>query len=188
MGGLHDGRGSTATMQTDGNFVVRDARGVTLWSTQTSGAGSVVRVLGTANVAVYQRLRRHVGHHRRPRAAGWACYSRATQDCIQRFGYYGQRAWYYPVDAVGQQLHELLGLPPLPRRGEEPGQPRQRRHWDDNARAKGFAVDQSPRVGDIAQWNSNHVAYVDWVSADGNTSRSPRAATAARCSERRTPR
>ena len=163
------GSGSTATMQTDGNFVVRDSRGVILWSTQTSGAGSVVRVLATGNVAVYQGSVVTWAITGGPAPSGWACYSRATQDCIQRFGYYGQRAWYYPVDAWGNNCTNYSAYR-LSRDGvQNPGNLGNANTWDDNARAKGFAVDQSPRVGDIAQWNSNHVAYVDWVSADGNT-------------------
>ena len=163
------GSGSTATMQADGNFVVRDGRGILQWSTQTSGSGSVVRVLTTGNVAVYQGSVVTWAITGGPAPSGWACYSRATQDCIQRFGYYGQRAWYYPVDAWGNNCTNYSAYR-LSRDGvQNPGNLGNANTWDDNARAKGFAVDQSPRVGDIAQWNSNHVAYVDWVSADGNT-------------------
>ncbi|WP_442965632.1 CHAP domain-containing protein [Rathayibacter sp. Leaf294] len=35
--------------------------------------------------------------------------------------------------------------------------------WDDNARKYGIPVDGYPRVGDIAQYNSGHVAYVEEV-------------------------
>ena len=38
-------------------------------------------------------------------------------------------------------------------------------NWAVNARAKGIPVDGTPRVGDIAQWNSGHVAYVDEVGS-----------------------
>jgi hypothetical protein len=50
------------------------------------------------------------------------------------------------------------------------------RCWDDAARARGFVVDHTPRVGSIAQWNvagdsidgasRGHVAYVAAVYAD----------------------
>jgi surface antigen len=104
-----------------------------------------------------------------PGPRSWSCYSRGTQTCISRFGYYGQSAWNYPVDAWGNNCTNYSAYR-LSRDGvQNPGNLGNANTWDDNARAKGFAVDQSPRVGDIAQWNSNHVAYVDWVSADGNT-------------------
>lgn len=163
------GAGNVATMQTDGNFVVRNSRGVTQWATQTSGSGSMVRVLGTANVAVYRGASMTWAITGGPAPAGWTCYSRATQNCIQRFGYYGQRAWGYPVDAWGNNCTNFSAYR-LARDGvSNPGNLGNATDWDASARAKGFAVDQRPRVGDIAQWNSNHVAYVDWVSADGNT-------------------
>ncbi|KRF41510.1 IPT/TIG domain-containing protein [Terrabacter sp. Soil810] len=163
------GTGSTATMQTDGNLVVRSSRGVTLWSTGTSGSGSVVRVLGNANVAVYRSTTVTWAITGGPAPSSWKCYSRATQDCIERFGYYGQRAWSYPVDPWGNNCTNFSAYR-LSRDGvKNPGNLGNATSWDTNARAKGFAVDQKPRVGDIAQWNSNHVAYVDWVSADGDT-------------------
>ncbi|MEW1953745.1 IPT/TIG domain-containing protein [Terrabacter sp. NPDC080008] len=163
------GAGNTAAMQTDGSFVVRSAGGVVRWSTRTSGSGAVVRVLGTSNVAVYRGSTVTWAITGGPAPAGWACYSRATQDCISRFGYYGQRAWGYPVDAWGNNCTNFSAYR-LSRDGvPNPGNLGNAATWDDYARAKGFAVDQRPRVGDIAQWNSNHVAYVDWVSSDGNT-------------------
>ncbi|GAA2478272.1 IPT/TIG domain-containing protein [Terrabacter carboxydivorans] len=163
------GAGNVATMQTDGNFVVRNSSGVTQWATQTSGSGAVLRVLSTANVAVYRGTTVTWAITGGPAPTGWTCYSRATQNCIQRFGYYGQRAWGYPVDAWGNNCTNFSAYR-LSRDGVvNPGNLGNATDWDTSARAKGFAVDQRPRVGDIAQWNSNHVAYVDWVSADGNT-------------------
>jgi surface antigen len=162
------GSGNTAAMQTDGNFVVRDKAGATLWSSKSSGAGSFLRVLGTGNAAVYRGSAVTWAVTGGPGPQDWSCYSRATQNCISRFGYYGQRAWNYPVDAWGNNCTNFsayrLSLDGI----RNPGNLGNAESWDNNARAKGFAVDQSPRVGDIAQWNSNHVAYVDWVSADGN--------------------
>ena len=163
------GTGSTASMTQDGNFVVRNSSGVTLWSTRTSGAGAVVRVLGNANVAVYGTSSVLWAITGGPAPTGWSCYSRATQNCIERFGYYGQRAWNYPVDAWGNNCTNFAAYR-LARDGvRNPGNLGNAATWDNYARDKGFTVDQSPRVGDIAQWNSNHVAYVDWVSADGDT-------------------
>ena len=163
------GVGNTATMQTDGNFVVRSSAGAVRWATWTSGSGSVVRVLGTANFAVYSGSTVTWAITGGPAPTGWGCYSRATQDCITRFGYYGQRVWGYPVDAWGNNCTNFSAYR-LARDGvANPGNLGNAATWDDYARAKGFVVDQRPRVGDVAQWNSNHVAYVDWVSSDGNT-------------------
>ena len=163
------GAGNTATMQTDGNFVIRNTRGVTQWSTRTSGAGSVMRVLGSGNAAVYRGAVTAWAVTGGPAPAGWACYSRATQDCIERFGYHGQRAWNYPVDPWGNNCTNFSAYRLSLDGVRNPGNLGNATTWDTSARAKGFAVDQRPRVGDIAQWNSNHVAYVDWVSADGDT-------------------
>jgi surface antigen len=162
------GTGSYAAMQTDGNFVVRNKQGTVQWSTKTSGAGSVMRVLGTGNAAVYRSSTVTWAVVGGPAPQDWSCYSRATQNCISRFGYYGQRAWNYPVDAWGNNCTNYSAYRLSLDGVRNPGNLGNAESWDNNARAKGFAVDQSPRVGDIAQWNSNHVAYVDWVSADGN--------------------
>jgi surface antigen len=162
------GVGNFAAMQTDGNFVVRNKQGVTQWSTRTTGAGSFLRVLGTGNAAVYRSSTVTWAVTGGPAPQSWSCYSRATPNCISRFGYHGQRAWNYPVDAWGNNCTNFsayrLSLDGI----KNPGNLGNAVNWDNSARSKGFAVDQSPRVGDIAQWNSNHVAYVDWVSADGN--------------------
>ncbi|MDR7361594.1 surface antigen [Marmoricola bigeumensis] len=40
--------------------------------------------------------------------------------------------------------------------------------WDDNARARGIPVNGTPAVGSIAQWNSQHVAYVEEVAPDAS--------------------
>ncbi|MDY0810580.1 RHS repeat-associated core domain-containing protein [Kitasatospora purpeofusca] len=46
--------GASATLQNDGNFVVRDTAGTVLWSTQTSaGPGSYLRVQADADVVVH---------------------------------------------------------------------------------------------------------------------------------------
>jgi len=41
--------------------------------------------------------------------------------------------------------------------------------WDDNARAIGITVNKTPEVGAIAQWDSNHVAYVEAVNGNDVT-------------------
>ncbi|WP_461049957.1 IPT/TIG domain-containing protein [Terrabacter koreensis] len=160
--------GSTASMQSNGNLVIRNASGGAVWSTGTAGANSALRVLGTGNAAVYVASTVTWAVTGGSAPQNWTCYSRATQNCINRFGYYGQRAWNYPVDAWGNNCTNYSAYRLSLNGIRNPGNLGNAESWDNNARAKGFAVDQSPRVGDIAQWNSNHVAYVDWVSADGN--------------------
>jgi hypothetical protein len=165
---LTSGSGNVAVMRTDGSFVVKSRSGSVLWSTKTTDApGSIVRMLGDANVAVYEGPKVVWAITGGPGPRSWACYSKATQTCITRFGYYGQSAWGYPVDAWGNNCTNFSAYR-LSRDGvPNPGNLGNAATWDDRARAKGFVVDQRPKVGTIAQWNSNHVAYVDWVSSDG---------------------
>ncbi|MBS42691.1 MAG: hypothetical protein CMH83_05895 [Nocardioides sp.] len=40
--------------------------------------------------------------------------------------------------------------------------------WDDVARDRGVPVDGEPAVGAIAQWDSQHVSYVEEVASDGS--------------------
>jgi surface antigen len=40
-------------------------------------------------------------------------------------------------------------------------------NWGSAARSVGIPVDMSPRVGDVAWWSSNHVAWVAAVNSDG---------------------
>jgi surface antigen len=39
--------------------------------------------------------------------------------------------------------------------------------WDTGALLKGYTVNRTPAVGAVAQWDSNHVAYVEQVNSDG---------------------
>ncbi|MEO8095396.1 MAG: FG-GAP-like repeat-containing protein [Pseudolysinimonas sp.] len=39
--------------------------------------------------------------------------------------------------------------------------------WDSRAKTKGFLVNKIPAVGAVAQWDANHVAYVEQVNGDG---------------------
>ncbi|WP_323100182.1 IPT/TIG domain-containing protein [Intrasporangium sp. YIM S08009] len=166
---LTTGSGNVAVMRADGSFVVQSRTGSVLWSTSTGDAdGAIVRMLGDANLAVYDGPKVVWAITGGPGPRSWSCYSRGTQTCITRFGYYGQRAWNYPVDAWGNNCTNFSAYR-LSRDGiVNPGNLGNANTWDDRARAKGLVVDQKPKVGTIAQWNSNHVAYVDWVSADGN--------------------
>ncbi|MBK9476698.1 MAG: CHAP domain-containing protein [Tetrasphaera sp.] len=103
--------------------------------------------------------------------AGWPCYATYSQACISQFGYTGQRPWGYPVDAWGNNCTNYASFRLAQNGAANPGNLGNAIDWDNNAAAKGFRVDQAPAPGSVAQWNTGtygHVAYVDYVSADGN--------------------
>lgn len=103
--------------------------------------------------------------------AGWsACSTPRGTACLSPYGYSGQSAWGYPVDGTGSNCTNYVAFRLAQRGVPNPGNLGNGDQWAGNARAKGIAVDQTPRVGAVAQWTRiNHVAYVDGVSADGNT-------------------
>ena len=92
--------------------------------------------------------------------------------CISQYGYAGQSVWGYPVDAAGNNCTNYSAFR-LSRNGaSNPGNLGNAGDWAANARAKGFAVNSTPAVGAIAQWNYGsayapwygHVAYVEQVT------------------------
>ncbi|MGB7962225.1 MAG: CHAP domain-containing protein [Propionicimonas sp.] len=99
---------------------------------------------------------------------GWACYGAYNQACVSQFGYVGQSTWGYPVDPSGNNCTNYAAFRLAQNGAANPGNLGNANQWDDNARAKGFSVNQTAAVGAIAQWESQHVAYIDWASADGN--------------------
>ena len=98
------------------------------------------------------------------------CYATYSKSCIDdEFGYTGQRPWGYPVDNWGNNCTNYASFRLANDGVANPGNLGDAASWAANARAKGIPVDGTPTVGSIAQWVSgNHVAYVDWVSTDGN--------------------
>ena len=105
--------------------------------------------------------------------AGWACYSAYNQNCISQFGYTGGSPWGYPVDAWGNNCTNYATFRLAQNGAANPGNLGNAIDWDNNVSAKLGAgkVNQTPAIGSIAQWNTGtygHVAYVDWVSSDGN--------------------
>lgn len=102
---------------------------------------------------------------------GWsACSVASGTACLNSYGYSGQRAWGYPVDGTGSNCTNYVAFRLAQRGVANPGNLGNGDQWAANARAKGIAVDQVPRTGAVAQWTRiNHVAYVEGVSADGNT-------------------
>lgn len=108
--------------------------------------------------------------------AEWPCYSIENQDCINRFGYTGQSPWGYPVDAWKNNCTNYVSFRLWQRSVPNPGNLGNASTWDDRARAYGVSVQDgassyTPQVGDVAQWDGGygHVAYVEWVSNDGQT-------------------
>ena len=98
------------------------------------------------------------------------CYSPNTQNCVSQWGYSGQTTWGYPVDSHGNNCTNYAAFRLNQTGRVNPGNLGDASNWAVNARTKGLTVfpgSQTPQVGDIAQWNYGHVAYVEWVSADG---------------------
>lgn len=104
--------------------------------------------------------------------AGWACYATYSRSCITQFGYTGASTWGYPVDAWGNNCTNYAAFRLAQNGAANPGNLGNAVDWDTSVAAKFGAdkVNQTPVVGAIAQWNTDdgHVAYVDWVSSDGN--------------------
>ena len=97
------------------------------------------------------------------------CYSPNTQNCVSQWGYSGQSTWGYPVDSHGNNCTNYAAFRLSQTGRVNPGNLGDASSWAVNARAKGLTVfpgTQTPQVGDVAQWNYGHVAYVEWVSAD----------------------
>lgn len=102
--------------------------------------------------------------------ANWNCYVKYSRACISQFGYGGTPVAGYPVDGWGNNCTNYVAYRLMRNGASNYAYLRNGSDWDENARARGFRVDQRPGSGSVAQWNGGygHVAYVDWVSADGN--------------------
>lgn len=85
--------------------------------------------------------------------------------CVSFTGYSGQSTWGYPVDGRGHNCTNYAAYRLAQNGAGNPGNLGNAYEWDNNARAKGFVVDGNPVVGSIAQWESNHVAYVEAVTS-----------------------
>ena len=104
----------------------------------------------------------------RATASGWYCYDTYSTGCVTQFGYTGQSVWGYPVDGWGNNCTNYAAFRLAQNGVANPGNLGDASSWAANARGKGLIVNQVPTVGSIAQWTGrDHVAYVDWVSADG---------------------
>ncbi len=98
----------------------------------------------------------------------YVCEKSSGYDCMPGTGYTGQTVWrsYGPghncVSYVAWMLQRNGSARPWEGRLGDGSE------WDEHARAAGYAVDTTPTVGAIAQWDggSGHVAHVDEVTAD----------------------
>jgi surface antigen len=164
-----------AIMQGDGNLVVYRVGGGAQWASGTAGhPGARLEVQSDDNLVIYEGAtalwaRKGLGSGTAP--ADWKCYSAYNQACVSRFGYAGQSTWGYPTDQWGNNCTNYAAFRLAGNGAGNPGNLGNAIDWDNNAAVKGFGVNQTPARGSIAQWNTGtygHVAYVDWVSADGN--------------------
>jgi surface antigen len=93
--------------------------------------------------------------------------------CISFSGYAGKSVWGYPVGTTGNNCVNYAayrlsrnGVPQLSGLGSGGS-------WATSAKAKGYRVDKTPKVGSIAQWNygsayapsQGHVGYVEEVTS-----------------------
>jgi surface antigen len=92
--------------------------------------------------------------------------------CITQYGYTGDSVWGYPVDATGNNCTNYAAFRLSQNGASNPGNLGNAEDWAASAQAKGFAVDGTPQVGAIAQWDHGsayapslgHVAYVEEVT------------------------
>lgn len=104
--------------------------------------------------------------------AGWECEAKYSTACITPFGYTGQSGWGHWTDQWGNNCTNYAAWRVAANGVPNPGRLGDAGDWDENARALGYPVNDTPAVGAVAQWNIGdygHVGYVDWVSPDGNT-------------------
>jgi surface antigen len=86
-------------------------------------------------------------------------------DCVAFSGYHGQSTWGYPLDSRGHNCTNYAAYRLAQNGAANPGNLGDAYNWDNSAAAKGFPVNGTPVVGSIAQWERNHVAYVEAVTA-----------------------
>lgn len=104
--------------------------------------------------------------------AGYACTADGYDGTSAQIGGNGWAPWQYwsiGTPSTAPQRHNCTTYAAyrLQRNGAPfPGWTADASDWDTSAQALGTRVDQTPAVGAIAQWNNNHVAYVEAVTSD----------------------
>jgi hypothetical protein len=103
----------------------------------------------------------------------WDCYEVRSQLCVKQFGYKnGTKAWGYKGDKYGNNCTNYVAYRLSKNKMKAQAGMGHAGLWAKSARDRGLTVNHTPTVGAVAQWNgpgAGHVAYVDWVSADGKT-------------------
>jgi surface antigen len=94
----------------------------------------------------------------------WLC-KKSDYSCLLGTGYSGQDVWgtlYTGHNCVNYAAYRLWqnGVISKP----WPGTVGNASQWDEKAGAVGITVNTVPAVGSVAQWESNHVAYVEVVT------------------------
>lgn len=103
--------------------------------------------------------------------AGFGCTADGYNGTSGQIGGNGWAPWQYwsfgsPPGAVQRHNCTTYAAYRLQRNGVPfPGWTANARDWDTSAQASGTRVDQTPAIGAIAQWNNNHVAYVENVTS-----------------------
>lgn len=176
--------GAYAVMQGDGNFVVYTAGGAPIWDSHTGGgAGTHVEVQSDGNVVLYTP----------GGAATWSTgtgtgsgpsqpaigddypYKGASPSNIDPWAFYFREC----VSFVAWRMNRDAGRTGAPwwfTNGMGGGHWGNAYEWAANASRLGYAVNGTPTVGSVAQWNAweggggenGHVAYVAGVNGDGS--------------------
>ncbi len=200
----------TATVQTDGNLVVRDSSGAQLWASGTAGASPTLSLSSTgavvlagkagpiwssgntapSSVAAPRLVLQNDGNlvlwSKAHSVWSWktgpsttvrpaACWS-TSFDCISYTGYTPSTSYwrmYAGHNCTNYVAYRMISrgvaTPPWGLPGGSAWQ------WRAGAKKAGIAVDQTPAVGAVMQWNRNtygggssgHVVYVERVTSTG---------------------
>jgi surface antigen len=176
--------GAYAAMQGDGNFVVYTPEGSPIWDSHTGGGpGTRVEVQSDGDVVMYTP----------GGAAVWSTgtapgpgpfqpaigddypYAGASPLNVDPWNFYFREC----VSFVAWRMNRDVGRTSAPwwfTNGMGGGHWGNAHEWDNNAGALGYAVNGTPAVGSVAQWNAGeggaggagHVAYVVGVNGDGS--------------------
>lgn len=165
------GGDNRAEMQGDGNLVVYRNGGGPLWDSKTAGKnGSFLAVQNDGNLVLYQGGTAVWSRHGVGGVRGDDYPSNlrnAPQDSIvDPWRFYNRECTSFVAwrmnNANGVGFSNFMVGP-----NGKSGRFGNADNWAANARAIGYRVDNTPAVGSIAWWSSNHVAWVAKVNGDG---------------------
>jgi len=129
-----------------------------------TGIATTVMAMLVTSIGLYSTI---------AQAATTLCYDAVNSySCVSSTGYSGQPTWGYTVDSNGHNCTNYAAYRLAQNGAAYPGFIADATHWDTSAQSKGYAVNQTPTVGSIAQWNTyngnsdGHVGYVENVTAN----------------------